>query len=247
MALRIQSAVRLSFSTLVIVGSLVLPLLQPAAQAQTNTSTPSASTSRVRWTPKPERGNAQGTLSGGRRGGEIMACGSQANDSSLRLLVPAGRESLLTTQAQPTLAWQVKTQQPVEMELIVSDVTQANPIFTQRLTASQTEMIQVKLPADAALDLSKQYRWTVVAHCPTGQKAEIYSRSFIRRVSRESLGQQPGDTQSQAPLELAMVSAQQGIWYDALAHLLESPGQLANGTPTGALAELLGQAQTTAP
>jgi hypothetical protein len=161
--------------------------------------------------------------------------------------VPQGRESLVTTQAQPTLAWLIETQQPVEMELIVSDVTQAKPLFTQHLTASQTETFQVKLPPSTALRPEGQYRWTVVVHCAVGQKTEIYSRSFIRRVSGESLGQQSGKVNrasSQTSLELAMASAQQGIWYDALAHLLDAPGQLVNGLPAETLADLLGQAQT---
>ncbi len=241
-----------ALATLAMLGGLVLPGATQVAQAQSNSanassaSTSNAKPSRVRWTPKPERGNARGTLSGGRRGGDTVACGPTADDTALNLLVTDARESLITTQAQPTLAWQVKTQQPVEMELIVSDVSQAAPLFTQRLVANESEVIRVELPPAAALSPGAQYRWTVVAQCPTGQKSEIYARSFIRQVSGESLGQQPSVTSSlgQLPLDQAVAYANSGVWYDAVAQLLTLPEQVVQGQPADLLAELLEQAQT---
>ena len=241
---------QLCLATLAMLGGLVLPGATQMAQAQSSSAAASnAKPARVRWTPKPERGNARGTLSGGRRGGDTVACGPDADDTSLNLLVTDSRESLVTTQAQPTLAWQVKTQQPVEMELIVSDVSQAAPLFTQRLRVDETEVVQVELPPAAALSPGAQYRWTVVAQCPTGQKAEIYARSFIRQVSGESLGQQSSATSSlgQLSLEQAVAYADSGVWYDAVAQLLALPEQVLQGQPADLLAELLEQANPTTP
>ncbi len=236
---------QVALATMAVLGGLVLPGMTQIAQAQSSSAkTSSAQPARVRWTPKPERGNARGTLSGGRRGGDSVACGPDANHTSLNLLVTNTRESLITTQTQPTLAWQVKTQQPVEMELIVSDVSQATPLFTQRFAVDKTEVVRVKLPPTAALSPGAQYRWTVVAQCPTGQKAEIYARSFIRQVSGESLVQQSSATSS---LEQAVAYANDGVWYDAVAELLALPEQVLQGQPADLLAEFLEQAQPATP
>lgn len=239
-----------SLTALMMLGGLGAPGLVQEAQAQPKADSSSdVKTSRVRWTPKPERGNARGTLSGGRRGGTTVACGPNADDTSLNLLVTDEKESLVTTQAQPTVAWQVKTQQPVEMELIVSDVRQATPLLTQNFALDQTDVVRVTLPPTAALSPDTQYRWTVVVQCPTGQKAEIYARSFISRVSGESLEQQSSITASEDVLALdqAIAYANSGVWYDAMAQLLALPDQVLQGEPADLLAELLEQAQTTTP
>ena len=229
----------------------MMPAQANANSAHADSATASQST-RVRWRPKPERGNARGTLSGGRRGGDTVACGSRAEDTSIRLLATREKASLLTTQAQPTLAWQVTSQQPVSMELIVRDVTQPNPVLVQRFEADETQTIETQLPASAALSPDRQYRWTVIAQCPSGQKSEIYARSFIRRVSGESLDQHlSGSSSSAAPAESPLTQAQAyaaaGIWYDTVASLLMLPGQLEAGQPAQLLAELLDQAETAAP
>lgn len=242
---------RFALTTLAMLGGLVLPGATQMAQAQSAPSradsAAQATPSRVRWTPQPERGNAQATLSGGRRGSDAVSCGPEADDTSLKLLVTDARESLVTTQAQPTLAWQVNSQQPVEMELIVSDVSQATPLLTQRLRVEGTDVVRVELPPAAALSPGAQYRWTVVAQCPTGQKTEIYARSFIRQVSGASLGQQLSTTSSatfspgQPSIEQAVAYAESGIWYDAVAQLLALPEQVLQGQPADLLAELLEQ------
>ncbi len=241
---------QLALTTLVILGGLVLPGATQTAQAQSSSANAAnAKPARVRWTPQPERGNARGTLSGGRRGSDTVACGPSRDDTSLKLLVPQGVESLVTTQAQPTLAWQVITQQPVAMELIVSDVNQAMPLFTQRLVVDETDVVEVKLPPTAALSPGIQYRWTVIAQCPTGQKAEIYARSFIRQVSGESLGEQLSATSltGQLASDQAIAYANRGVWYDAMAQLLALPEQVSQGQPADLLAELLEQANVTVP
>lgn len=201
---------------------------------------------RLRWTPKPDRGNAQGTLSGGRRGQESATCGSAPNSTRLTLLVPAGRESLLTTAAQPTLAWQLATPKPTSLRFILSDVNRPTPIYTQTLTATTTGIQSVTLPRSVSLINEQTYRWTVIVTCPEGQKSEIYARSFIRRTSREFLGQQLSQRLGQTSvLERSAVFAEHGIWYDAIGLLLtaqmEAPSAEPNG-PAAALAMLLQQA-----
>lgn len=178
-----------------------------------------AEKTRVRWTPRQERGNAKGTLSGGRRGQESSACSTDESATKLTLLVPDGRENLITTQAQPTLSWQVVTEKPTSMQLILADMAEPTPLYTQTLDVSTTGMVNVTLPETVSLEDETRYRWTVIVNCPEGQKSEIYARSFIRKTSRESLEQQ---LNQKSAVSQAAIFAENGIWYDALGHLLNA-------------------------
>jgi hypothetical protein len=173
--------------------------------------------SRIRWMPKQERGNAKGTLSGGRRGQSLASCGSDAKATRLTLLVPEGRESLVTTAAHPTLAWQLATYQPTTLQFILSDVSRPTPIYTQTLQAQSTAIQQVTLPESVALANDTNYRWTVLVTCPSGQKSEIYARSFIRKTSGEFLAEQ---LRQKTAVSQALIFAENGIWYDAIGQLL---------------------------
>jgi hypothetical protein len=203
---------------------------------------PAIAQPRVRWTPPKDRGAAKGTLSGGRRGAELAACGPDAAATRLTLLVPAGSEGLVTTSATPTLAWQITTQQPTSLQLLLSDTRQPMPIYQQTLVARASGIQQVTLPPSIALGDGSNYRWTVIAQCPKGQQSEIYARSFIRKQSGASLGNPTQAGSPVAAVNQAALFAQNGIWYDALGALLNAP-QWQRGTVTGeALAGLLAQA-----
>lgn len=213
-----------------------------AAQVQNPAPDQSPAQPRVRWTPKQERGNAKGTLSGGRRGQESAACGSAATSTRLTLLVPPGRESLVTTDPQPTLSWQIATQQPTTLRFILSDINRPTPLHTQSLSASATGIQSVKLPNSVSLADGQTYRWTVIVNCPDGQKSEIYARSFIRKASGESLTQQ---LSQKSAVDQAAVFAENGIWYDALGQLLQAQEKVSrhdSQSPAAALSALLEQA-----
>ncbi|NJR70946.1 MAG: DUF928 domain-containing protein [Synechococcales cyanobacterium CRU_2_2] len=250
-----------SFSLIAVVGGMAIadssltrqPLTadsllgQPAAaqtqnQVQNQAPDPSPAQPRVRWTPKQERGNAKGTLSGGRRGQESAACDPAATSTRLTLLVPPGRESLVTTDPQPTLSWQIATQQPTTLRFILSDINQPTPLHTQSLSATATGIQSVKLPNSVSLADGQTYRWTVVVNCPDGQKSEIYARSFIRKTSGESFTQQ---LSQKSAVGRAAVFAENGIWYDALGQLLQAQEKVSrhdSQSPAAALSALLEQA-----
>ncbi|MEO1591598.1 MAG: DUF928 domain-containing protein [Cyanobacteria bacterium J06632_22] len=194
--------------------------------------------SQIRWRPNPDRGTASSTLSGGRRGGLQSSCVGPGAD--VALLVPAETEGLVTTQAQPTVAWHVDTDQPVQLELVLSHPEQANPVYTKSLTVTQTDTIQVTLPE---LELDTRYRWTVFWGCDTQQPVPVHARSFIQRVDFV-----PADlTPTLSALDQARVYAAAGIWYDAYAALLKND-PLAQHPETQALVQqLLAQANPNHP
>ena len=181
----------------------------------------SESSSQIRWRPNPDRGTASSTLSGGRRGARQIHCA--ADGAALSLLVPAEAAGLVTTQVEPTVAWHVDTEDPVNLEFVLSHPEQATPVYAKLLTVAETETVRVTLPA---LELDTRYRWTVFLSCDAQQTAEVHARSFIERVDFMPDGLTP----ALSNLDQARVYAAAGIWYDAY-------GALVTGEPQGQDAE----------
>jgi hypothetical protein len=186
-------------------GLILLPLHSSLGQTQPS--------KQVRWTPKKTMGSARNTLSGGRRGRQQASCDArpQAQSTTLSLLVPSEPNGLYTIAAQPSLFWHVRTSQPVSARFILSDPSQAEPVFAQTLSIVQTGVAQVSLPV--ALKPNTQYRWAVIVACPNG--SEIHARSFIQHLDR-------GVAPQGAPIEQAIAYAHAGIWYDALNTLMQA-------------------------
>ncbi|MBT9314311.1 DUF928 domain-containing protein [Leptothoe spongobia] len=195
-------------SSAILAGCITLSLITPGFAGE-----------RIRWTPDAERGSIGSTLSGGRRGQEAVSCNASEDTARLSLIVPGDRSRLLTTVTNPTLTWHVATVVPVSMTFHFSDPTLANPIYTQNLEIAKTSTISITLPKET-LTTGKKYRWTVLLSCPDEPQTEISARSFVERVDRESL-----DINNLSSLEQASVYANQGIWYDAIAALLEARSQ----------------------
>ncbi|MEO0757092.1 MAG: DUF928 domain-containing protein [Cyanobacteria bacterium J06648_16] len=206
-----------------------MPAQREASAAVALSSPPS---SQIRWRPNPDRGTASSTLSGGRRGAIATRCA--ADGPSLALLVPNQSESLLTTAVQPTVAWYVETERTVQMDLLLSHPDQAMPVYSKTLTADQTGMLQVTLPE---LESDIRYRWTVFLRCDR-TTAEVYSRSFIERVTASHLAMPT----HASGIERAGIYANAGIWYDACDTLLTHYQQTQQPELLAALHRLLSQA-----
>lgn len=177
---------------------------------------------RVRWTPEGDRGQVGSTRSGGRRGQEISACGLEEDATSLSLLVPDNVTGLRTTSANPTFAWQVKTQSTTNMQFLIMDITEASPLYSETVEIDKSGIVSVRLPEDITLEMGTRYRWTVISDCANGTQQEIFARSFIERRDGESLDQQ---LHEQSHLDQALVYAENGFWYNALEQLLFAHGQ----------------------
>ncbi|MEO1400268.1 MAG: DUF928 domain-containing protein [Cyanobacteria bacterium J06635_1] len=214
---------------------LAMPLMMVSLVNLGYALTAQASGDTVRWTPNEERGQAGGTLSGGRRGQEA-ACETSEDSTRLTLLVPGNGTGLFTTEANPTFAWHIATQAATEMQFVLFDPRQAAPIYSQTLQADSRDLASVSLPADKALEVGIRHRWTVIASCPDGTNREIHARSFIERQDRETLNQALSNSSS---LDRAAAYAAEGIWYDALAHLLTARHQAPGSVEVRAALEML--------
>lgn len=197
--------------------------------------TAQASGDTVRWTPNEDRGQAGGTLSGGRRGQEAE-CETSETATRLTLLVPSNGVSLLTTEANPTFSWHIATHEPTDMQFVLFDPRQAAPIYLQTIQADTREIASVSLPTDKALEEGIRYRWTVIASCPDGTNREIHARSFIERQDGETLNQALNNASS---LDRAVAYAAEGVWYDALAQLLMAHHQAPDNIEVQSALEML--------
>ncbi|NJM96952.1 MAG: DUF928 domain-containing protein [Phormidesmis sp. RL_2_1] len=198
----------------------------------------------VRWTPNPDRGSASSTLSGGRRGASASACAldSSLPDPAITLLVPDGATGL-TTEAQPTLSWYLESQQATDMEFVLSHPEQADPIYTKSVRA-EAGLVEVILPASAALEVGTRYRWTVFATCNGGEN-EVHARSFVERVADSHLS--AAGVADMTPLDRAHAYAAQGIWYDALNTLVSAYREDGQISTLLEIRDLLEQAKTEVP
>ncbi|KAM3115799.1 DUF928 domain-containing protein [Phormidesmis sp. 146-33] len=180
----------------------------------------SAQTRRVRWTPNRKLGSVRSTLSGGRRGQEIVTCNNNSSKpTALTLLVPDTAEGLVTTASNPSFFWHIETPKTVSMKFVLSDPAVAQPVFVKELQSTKSGIVQVDLPTKKPLKIGTQYRWTVLVTCKVGGTSEIYARSFIQRVNNPLLQRQ---IRGKSNLEKAVAFAADGIWYDALDALLEA-------------------------
>ncbi len=181
----------------------------------------SAQTRRVRWTPNRKLGSVRSTLSGGRRGQEIVTCdsGSSLKPTTLTLLVPDTPQGLITTASNPTFFWHIETPKAVSMKFVLSDPAVAQPMFVKELQSTKSGIVQVDLPAKTPLKVGTQYRWTVLVTCKASGTSEIYARSFINRVDDPLLQRR---VQGKSNLEKAVAFAADGVWYDALDALLKA-------------------------
>lgn len=204
-----------------------------------------ASANQVRWTPDPKRGSASSTMSGGRRGSAVAACALEGDRSSgyldpaITLLVPDG-DAVLTTEAQPTLAWYLKSNQAIDMKFVLHHPEHADPVYTQELK-SAAGLVEISLPAAAALEVGVPYRWTVFVNCESSDSF-VYTRSFVERIEAPS----ELDTITSS-LDRAAFYASQGIWYDALNLLIGTYRQGAQADTLVELRSLLQQINTEIP
>jgi hypothetical protein len=155
--------------------------------------------------------------------------------------VPDGTTGL-TTAAQPTLAWYLESDQATDMEFVLSHPEQAAPVYTQQVKA-HSGLVEITLPASAALELDTRYRWTVFVTCDGGEN-EIHARSFVQRVADSEL---VSTVAAMEPLERANAYAEKGIWYDALNTLIEAYRAEAQVSTLLEIRDLLSQANTEVP
>lgn len=196
---------------------------------------------RVQWAPEKGRGSAGGTLSGGRRGAEGSCTALPGQTATtVTLLVPDEQTGLLTVSEQPTFSWYVETPAPVTMTFVLQDPAVAEPMVTKTVQTAGSGLVSLSPLEGKSLKVGSRYRWMVFVPCAGGQLGEVNARSFIERLDQPTLKQV---AQGRSAIEQAVTYAKAGIWYDAIALLVqEYRNNPKNSTIKSELKSLLQQA-----
>ncbi|BDA67807.1 Protein of unknown function DUF928 [Rivularia sp. IAM M-261] len=172
----------------------------------------------------------EGTPPGGRRtgGGRRDTCPSTT--PKLTALMPETEEPAtvknvwgLTTSERPTfwfyLPYTKSSKYPTEFVLLNE---KSSPVYKEEVSLpEQPGIISVKIPGSIpALEVNKQYRWFLSVYCDKEKQAPpIYVEGVVSRVNLTATIHQ--QLQTAQPLQRFAIYAQNGIWHQALATLIQ--------------------------
>lgn len=160
--------------------------------------------------PSPTKSRVQGSGSRGCNEPKLA-------DVKLRLFAPEDHVGL-TTSDRPTFFWYVatKSQVTVRFALIDLDPNQIEPVVELKQEVSQSGVVKLQLPPETSISTGKTYQWTVAIVCnPRRPSQDIYAYAWIEKVSPTSGLLQKMNASDKS--ERAVIYADGGIWYDALA------------------------------
>lgn len=162
----------------------------------------------------------------GVRTGQLIGCQTDPGMSletfpkvlPIKLLVPQDHIGQ-TASGRPVFFWYVSEVPtvPIEFSLTVPGV--AAPLFVQRVDIQQPGIAQFQLPeAQPELAIGKKYRWAVSLVCNAADPylERPYIQSWVERVT-PSLPELRQLEVAASERARAVVYAQYGFWYDALA------------------------------
>jgi len=163
----------------------------------------------------PPRGAPGGRVGGASRGGP-----ESVTLPRIELLAPdniAGQ----TTNPSPTLYYYISRQVPQSLMLTISAPNIARPVVERTIAGSTAAGIQAIRLSDFAVQLQPgvNYTWSVsLVLDPAARSKDIVASASIVRAAPD-----PAVTAARAaaPLSRAVVLAQAGFWYDALAAAAE--------------------------
>jgi hypothetical protein len=183
---------------------------------------PAAISANDGYVPPTGRDRPQRTQGGGSRG-----C-PNAQPISLQLLIPSDHTAQTVT-GYPTFAWYISTVPSMPMQFALTETGATEPILVKQLTPKQAGIVKFTLPTEASeLKVGKEYRWTVSLICNTERPSQsVYARAWIERVAISS---ELANSLASSKFvdEKAGIYAAKGIWYDAIASLLDAPANSSN-------------------
>jgi hypothetical protein len=164
------------------------------------------------YLPPKGRGRMQRTEGSGARG-----C-TNSIPVTLNLLTPSDHIAR-TTSARPTFLWHISNATTAPMIFTLTAPGQKKPIHEERLKANKAGIMKLELPENAALEVGREYRWTLSLVCNGRRPSQnIYARAWVERVPvtnqlKQSLATAKNDR------ERALAYTQAGIWYDGMSIL----------------------------
>lgn len=176
-----------------------------------------AASTQQGYIPPASRSRPQRTQGAGSRG-----C-PQVQPIALQLLIPSDRTAR-TTVSHPTLAWYISAVPPTPLQLALTEEGATKPLLVRNLTVNRPGAMRYTLPPElVGLQTGKEYRWTVSLICnPERPSQNAYARGWIERVAADANLSKRLNVSTESS-QKALIYAQAGIWYDAIATLLDTP------------------------
>jgi Domain of Unknown Function (DUF928) len=188
---------------------------------------PVSAAHKRRYVPRADRPVPKRTEAGGTRG-----CSVNTQGADIQLLVPASNLGH-TVADRPTFAWYVNNPQnqplPLQFSLVAPGILK--PIYQQKLTTTQSGVMQLTLPPEAAaLTVDRAYRWMVSWSCDQARPSEqLHRRAWIERIAPSAALSQNLAGAKTVP-DRVTVYAQSGLWHEAIGlaaeHRQEAPVQV---------------------
>jgi Domain of Unknown Function (DUF928) len=203
------ASLSLSLSLLSVLAPVSVSFTQSQASLPVTIGDGSAHAQGFDYSPPPGRGRMQRTEGSGARG-----C-TNSIPVTLNLLTP-GDHTALTTSDRPTFLWHISNATTAPMMFTLTEPGQNKPVYQEQLKANKAGIMKLELPANAALEVGKQYRWTVAFVCNGRRPSQnINARAWIERIAETpQLKQKLANAKNDS--ERALAYTQEGIWYDGL-------------------------------
>ncbi|GEM_PF-804191 len=181
----------------------------------------------------------------GVRTGKLQGCQTDPNAKDafpqalpIKLLVPKDHIGQ-TAAGRPVFFWYMSEMPTVPVEFALTVPGIAEPLFVQRVDIQQQGIVQFQLPEEQPeLAIGKKYRWAVSLVCNAADPylERPYIQSWVERVtpSAPTIRQLKVAASERAR---AVVYAQYGFWYDALATF--GTARAANPADEGITADII--------
>lgn len=157
---------------------------------------------------------------GGTRGGCLAPASAQPH--SLTAIIPNTNLGLTVTE-YPSFFWYVPQNAAAAAEFVLLDQANTEIYKTVLPISQQAGVLSLSLPADGsvpALEVGKSYRWYFSLICdPLDRSADSFTSGWIQRTEPSSTLSQKLTTA--AAEEKPVIYADAGIWYEAVASLIE--------------------------
>jgi hypothetical protein len=145
-----------------------------------------------------------------------------------RLLVPEEHVGM-TAAARPKFAWYSSVALAVPMQFVLKEPSARKPLWVQQIPNQRAGINRLTLEEESPeLVPGRKYHWTISHACPlrrTGQGAQAKTKPFARGwIQRASLTEEQARTIAVLPSQRdrAQHLAQFGLWYDAVAALVDA-------------------------
>ncbi|MGK7872046.1 MAG: DUF928 domain-containing protein [Xenococcaceae cyanobacterium] len=184
----------------------------------------------INFPAPPNRGRAQSTVGGARRGapssqerssntviGEIQrgSC-TDENQTPLTALMPSDRMVTMVA-PNPTMFWYVPRTSTTSAEFVIEN-EQGKSVYSQTFDLpGDPGVVKLSLPETVSLELNKSYKWKFALICTSNDRDDD---EYVRgKLKRTALSADQGQELGQAfdPIEKAKLYAEFYLWNETIA------------------------------